>query len=71
MIDHEYFVNPPLANISNKDMNIVYESIENTLNITMPGVSNENIEILAPRSIKKGKNPGEYIMIDEKLKTVR
>ena len=67
-IDHEYFVNPPLANVSNKDMNIVYESIENTLNITMPGVSNENIEILAPRSIKKGKNPGEYIMIDEKGK---
>ena len=67
-IDHEYFVNPPLANVSNKDMNIVYESIENTLNITMPGVSNENIEILAPKSIKKGKNPGEYIMLDEKGK---
>ena len=67
-IDHEYFVNPPLAIVSNKDMNIVYESIENTLSISMPGVSNENIEILAPRSIKKGKNPGEYIMNDEKGK---
>ena len=67
-IDHEYFVNPPLAIVSNKDMNIVYESIENTLSISMPGVSNENIEILSPKSIRKGKNPGEYIMVDEKGK---
>ena len=67
-IDHEYFVNPPLAIVSNKDMNIVYESIENTLNISMPGVSNENIEILSPPSIRKGMNTGEYIMVGEKGK---
>ena len=64
-IDHEYFVNPPLANISNKDMNIVYESIENTLSISMPGVSNDNIQIISPPTIKKGTNPGEYIMVGE------
>ena len=32
----------------------------------MPGVSNENIEILSPPSIRKGKNAGEYIMVGEK-----
>ena len=64
-IDHEYFVNPPLANISNKDMNIVYEDIENVLNITMPGVSNDNIQIISPPTIKPGKN-GEFIMVNQK-----
>ena len=64
-IDHEYFVNPPLANISNKDMNIVYEDIENILNITMPGVSNDNIEIISPPTIKPGNN-GEFIMVNQK-----
>jgi len=64
-IDHEYFVNPPLANVSNKDMNIVYEDIENILNITMPGVSNDNIQIISPNTIKPGKN-GEFIMTNQK-----
>ena len=64
-IDHEYFVNPPLANVSNKDMNIVYEDIENVLNITMPGVSNDNIQIISPPTIKPGKN-GEFIMVNQK-----
>ena len=67
-IDHEYFVNPPLANVSNTDMNIVYMDIENPLKISMPGVSNENIQILNPSSIRKGKNPGEYVMVGEKGK---
>ena len=64
-IDHEYFVNPPLANVSNKDMNIVYEDIENILNITMPGVSNDNIQIISPNTIRRGKN-GEFIMVGQK-----
>ena len=64
-IDHEYFVNPPLANVSNKDMNIVYEDIENILNITMPGVSNDNIQIVSPPTIKPGKN-GEFVMTNQK-----
>ena len=64
-IDHEYFVNPPLAIISNTDMNIVYASIPNTLKISIPGVSNDNIQILNPKSIRKGKLSGEYTMEGE------
>ena len=65
-IDHEYFVNPPLAIVNNPDMNVVYMDIENKLNITMPGVANENIQIMSPSTIRKSVNPGEYIMEKER-----
>ena len=34
-IDHEYFVNPPLAIVNNPDMNVVYMDIENKLNLSL------------------------------------
>ena len=65
-IDHEYFVNPPLAIVNNPDMNVVYQDIENKLNITMPGVANENIQIISPSTIRKSTRAGEYIMEEER-----
>lgn len=65
-IDHEYFVNPPLAIVNNPDMNVVYQDIENKLNITMPGVANENIQIMSPSTIRQSTRAGEYIMEKER-----
>ena len=65
-IEHEYFVNPPIANVSNKDMNIVYYGMPNTLEISMPGVSNDNIEIIKPKTLRKSTIPGEYILDGER-----
>ncbi len=65
-IDHEYFVNPPLAIVNNPDMNVVYQDIENKLNITMPGVANENIQIISPSTIRQSTRAGEYIMEKER-----
>ena len=65
-IDHEYFVNPPLAIVNNPDMNVVYQDIENKLNISMPGVANENILIVSPATIRKSNKPGEYVMEKER-----
>ena len=65
-IDHEYFVNPPLAIVNNPDMNVVYQDIENKLNITMPGVANENIQIMSPSTIRQSTRAGAYIMEKER-----
>jgi len=67
-IEHEYFVNPPIANVSNKDMNIVYDGYPNILEISMPGVSNDNIEIIRPSTLRKSSVSGEYILDGEKGK---
>lgn len=83
-IQHNYFVNKPLANISNPDMNVVYRDIPNILNISMPGVSQSNIEILAPSTLKpdpkaanqfilegeNGKNGKVDIIVRDKLKGI-
>jgi len=83
-INHKYFVNKPLANISNPDMNVVYRDIPNILNISMPGVSQSNIEILAPSTLKpdpkaanqfilegeNGKNGKVDIIVRDKLKGI-
>tara|TARA_B100001250_G_scaffold408747_1_gene431710 strand:+ start:552 stop:2240 length:1689 start_codon:yes stop_codon:yes gene_type:complete len=68
-IEHTYFVNPPQAIISNVDMNIVYADIENTLKISMPGVSPDNLRIMSPRSVRKGKGANEYTMTGEQGNT--
>ncbi len=66
MIDHEYFVNPPLAIVNNPTMNVVYKDIENILNISMPGVSNENIQIISPNTLKPTNRSGQYKMENER-----
>ena len=65
-IDHEYFVNPPLAIVNNPTMNVVYKDIENILNISMPGVSNENIQIISPNTLKPTNRSGQYKMENER-----
>tara|TARA_B100001287_G_scaffold233233_1_gene204588 strand:- start:227 stop:1966 length:1740 start_codon:yes stop_codon:yes gene_type:complete len=65
-IDHKYFVNKPLANISNPSMNVVYRGYPNILNISMPGVSDANIEIIAPKSLRRNpKVANQYILENE------
>ena len=65
-INHKYFVNKPLANISNPDMNVVYRGYPNILNISMPGVSDANIEILAPNTLRRNpKVANQYILENE------
>ena len=65
-INHKYFVNKPLANISNPDMNVVYKGYPNILNISMPGVSDANIEIISPQTLKRDpKVANQYILENE------
>ena len=65
-IMHNYFVNKPLANISNPDMNVVYKGYPNILNISMPGVSDANIEIISPKTLKRDPSAAnQYILENE------
>ena len=66
-MDHKYAVVPSLANISNPDMYVVYQDLENTLNISMAGVADSKLQILNPKTLKK-KSDGVYIMKGEKGK---
>ena len=65
-IGHKFFVNKPLANISNPDMNVVYKGYPNILNISMPGVSDANIEILSPKTLRRDpSSSNQYILENE------
>jgi len=66
-MDHKYQVVPSLANISNPDMYVVYQDLENTLNISMAGVADNKLQILNPKTLTK-KSDGVYIMKGEKGK---
>ena len=64
-MDHKYAVVPSLANVSNPDMYVVYRDVENTLNISLAGVPDNELEIINPKSITR-KSSGVYTMLGER-----
>tara|TARA_B100000029_G_scaffold292605_2_gene286101 strand:+ start:506 stop:2134 length:1629 start_codon:yes stop_codon:yes gene_type:complete len=64
-MDHKYAVVPSLANVSNPDMYVVYRDVENTLNISMAGVPDNDLVIINPKTITK-KSAGVYTMLGER-----
>ena len=66
-MDHKYAVVPNLANVSNPDMMVVYQDVENKLDISMAGVPDNQLTIISPKTITK-ISAGKYSMVKERGK---
>ena len=66
-MDHKYAVVPNLANVSNPDMMVVYQDVENKLDISMAGVPDNQLTIISPKTISK-ESAGKYVMKGERGK---
>ena len=68
-IDHEFQVSPPIANVSNPMMNVVWADIPNTLNISMGSVAPNQLQvgkIGSNKGVLTKKSAGVYELKGEK-----
>ena len=61
-IEQTYRVNPPLAVVSNKDMNVVYQKIDNEMKVAMIGVSESNLSVNVSSGSIRRIGKGEYVL---------
>jgi len=61
-IEQTYRVNPSLAIVSNKDMNVVYEKINNLLEVGMIGVSDTDLSVSSSAGNISKSGKGQYIL---------
>jgi gliding motility-associated protein GldM len=67
----KYVVSEPAVVISNSELNLLYSGYENKLTISVPGVTNDKLKVVATGASVSRKGAFWIIMPDEKSKVVK